>query len=62
MVPLEAEMEIVAWWDDEEKAGYGYDYYFTPAKPEDPEYRQLQSEAQKLWLAHWEPYEGDLPH
>lgn len=55
-------MEIVAWWDEEERAGYGYDYAFTPIKPEDPEYRQLYAEVQKRWLAHWWPYEGDLPH
>ena len=51
-----------AWWDEEERAGYGYDYYFTPVNPKDPEYRQAYAEAQKRWLERWCPYEGDWVH
>ena len=52
-------MEIVAWWDDEERGGYGYDWSFAPVKPDDPEYRQRYAEAQRLFLEHWIPYESD---
>ena len=55
-------MEIVAWWDDEERGGYGYDYYFTPIKPVDPEYRQTLAEQQRIFLEHWVPYERDWVH
>lgn len=52
-------LELWAPWDDEDRAGYGYDFAFTPEKPVDPDYRQLHAEMQRVWLAHWWPYEND---
>lgn len=61
---IQAQMvrEILAWWDEEEKGGYGYDWSFAPIHPKDPEYRQAYAEAQRIWLEHWWPYEGERPN
>jgi len=51
--------EKYAEWDDEERGGAGFDFTFAPAKPDNPEYRQLLAEMQRRWLECWQPYEGD---